>query len=396
MSIIYFDCFSGVAGDMIIASLLDLGIDFEIFNQEIAKLGLETGLSCQKVNVSGIMGSRFIIDNTDSSRHRHLSDIFRIIEQSTLNPDVKEKSLAVFTKLAEAEAHVHGIPLEKVHFHEIGAVDTIIDIVGTFICLNLLDIKQVFSSPLPWSKGFVDIDHGRYPLPAPAAALLLKGIPAFPTNCEMELVTPTGAAIITSLTASFGTMPQCTPQEIGYGAGSKPRADRIPNLLRAVKASLSCHSQTNQEMVAVLEAEIDDLNPELMGYLFEKLLLEEDVLDLFTTPVLMKKNRHGFLITVIANTKATEKVAGILFRESSTLGVRHRLQTRSVLLRHHESIHTPWGTVRIKIARLPGGGSRVKPEFEDCRSIAVTHNIPLQQVYAAVNKLLQLQELDKY
>lgn len=299
--------------------------------------------------------------------------------------------MAVFAKLAAAEAQVHGVPPEHIHFHEIGALDTIVDIVGAFICLDMLKVSQVYASPLPWSHGFVDIEHGRYPLPAPATALLLKSVPCFSAPVAMELVTPTGAALITSIAASFGPMPDCTPLAIGYGAGAKVREDRVPNLLRVVKAGLNPSLGAGQEVVAVLEAEVDDLNPELLGYLFEALIQDEDVLDLYTSPVTMKKNRTGFLLTIIARPAAIDKVVGMLFRESTTLGVRHRLQARTVLPRHYESIETPWGPVRIKVAHLPEGELRAKPEYEDCRAIAAAHHLPLPQVYAAVNQLLNQQ-----
>ncbi|MEN6327109.1 MAG: nickel pincer cofactor biosynthesis protein LarC [Syntrophomonas sp.] len=388
MDFLYFDCFSGVSGDMLIAALLDLGVDFENFIEEIARLNLSLSLSCEKVNVSGIISSRFLIDQANCTTHRHLPDICRIIESSTLKGEIKQKSLAVFNKLAAAEAQVHGVPLENIHFHEIGAVDTIVDIVGTFICLDLLNISQIYASPLPWSQGFIDIEHGRYPLPAPAVVLLLKGVPCCSAPIAMELVTPTGAALITSLTSSFGPIPNSTPLEIGYGAGTTKREDRVPNLLRVVKASLSPALKPGQELVAVLEAEVDDLNPELLGYLFETLLSDDDVLDLYTSTVMMKKNRPGFLLTVMARPAAIDKVAGILFRESTTLGIRHRLQARTILPRHYENVHTPWGPVRVKVAHLPEGEVRAKPEFEDCRAIAASHNLPLPKVYAMVNELL--------
>lgn len=395
MNIIYLDCFSGISGDMLIAALLDLGVDFGEFNREVARLELDVNLSCAKVNVNGIMGSRFLIEQVHITTHRHLPDIRKIIENSSLKIDIKDKSLAVFDKLAAAEAQVHGVPPEQIHFHEIGAVDTIVDIVGTFICLDLLNVSQVYASPLPWSQGFVDIEHGRYPLPAPATALLLKGVPCFSAPVAMELVTPTGAALITSLASSFGPMPDCTPLAIGYGAGTKVREDRVPNLLRVIKGGLTPSLKAGQESVAILEAEVDDLNPELLGYLFETLLQDEDVLDLYTSPVMMKKNRPGFLLTIIARPAAVDKVAGMLFRESTTLGVRHRLQARTILPRHYESIQTPWGPVRIKVAHLPEGELRAKPEFEDCRAIATAHNLPLPQVYAAINQLLNQQHACK-
>lgn len=395
MNFIYFDCFSGISGDMLIAALLDLGADFEVFNREIDHLELGVRLYCEKVNINGIMSSRLLIEQENCTMYRHLPDIRRIIESSSLKSDIKEKSLEVFNKLAAVEAQVHGVPPEHIHFHELGAVDTIVDIVGTFICLDLLDIKQIYASPLPWSQGFVDIEHGCYPLPAPATALLLKGVSCFTAPVTMELVTPTGAALITSLASSFGPMPDCTPLEIGYGAGSKVRKDRVPNLLRAVKAGLNQALKPGQEIIAVLETEIDDLNPELLGYLFEILLANEDVLDVYTSPVMMKKTRPGFLLTVISRAAAVDKIAGILFRESTTLGIRHRLQNRTVLHRDNQNIHTPWGLVRIKVAHLPDGELRAKPEFEDCRAIATTHKLPLPEVYAMVNQLLHQQYASK-
>jgi uncharacterized protein (DUF111 family) len=235
----------------------------------------------------------------------------------------------------------------------------------------------------------VDISHGRYPVPAPAAALLMQDIPCTGSNVAMELVTPTGAALLKTICSNFGPLPPCTPRKVGYGAGTNVRNDNVPNLLRAIKAD-TCQSEANipaDPMVAVLEAEVDDLNPEVFSHLFNILLDDKDVLDFFTSPVSMKKNRPGSLMTVLASPNATSRLSQIIIEQTSTLGVRYRLESRFIVERHQEMINTPWGNVRLKTCKLPSGGQRFKPEYDDCHTIAVKYNIPLVDVLAVINRL---------
>ncbi|QGU00623.1 hypothetical protein SYNTR_2029 [Candidatus Syntrophocurvum alkaliphilum] len=384
MNNLYFDCFSGISGDMLIASLLDLGVEIDYIKDMISLLNLSVSVSCDKKIVKGISSTKFSVNSSNNAPLRHLPDIEEIIMTSKLEDDIKSRSLGVFYQLADAEATVHGIPREKVHFHEIGAVDTIVDIVTSFLCLKYLDIDTVISSPIPWNNGYITISHGTYPLPAPATALLLSGIPCIGTNVNMELVTPTGAALISSIAKSFGVFPTSIPKAIGYGAGSNERGDSVPNLLRAVLLEPTDNLSLQNETVAVLETEVDDLNPEIFTHLYDKLLMDEQVLDLFTTPIIMKKNRPGVLLTIISKPENINKLSKLLISETTSLGVRYRLQQRMCTIREEQSVTTPWGSIKIKKAYLPSGGTRIKPEFEDCRMIAQDHNLPLIEVYSKI------------
>lgn len=390
MSLIYFDCFSGVSGDMLIGALLDCGVSWEEFREQISALNLSVNLSSKKRFINGISCCDFQVKSLNPAPLRHLHHILEIIDGSGLSNFVTAGSLKAFRQLAEAESQVHGISIDQVHFHEIGAVDTIVDIVGAFVCLELLDITAVYSSPVPWSRGYVDISHGRYPLPAPATALLLQDIPGYGSDVDMELVTPTGAALLKTLCSQFGPLPPCIPRKIGYGAGTKVRNDNVPNLLRAIKAdnSLPAADKSAQPLVAVLETEVDDLNPEVFSHLYNVLLEDKDVLDFFTSPIIMKKNRPGFLMTVLASPTAAPRLSQTLIEQTGTLGVRYRLESRFIVERWQEFITTPWGEVRIKICKLPSGGNRIKPEYDDCHAVAVKYNIPLIDVITTVTRLI--------
>lgn len=385
MSFLYFDCFSGISGDMMIGALLDGGASFEDLENAISSLSISAKLSYVQKVVQGIRCTSFDVD-TDGAPIRHLADIDKIITGSGLSPDIKSKSINVFNRLAAAEGHVHGVSPASIHFHEIGAVDTIVDIVGTFICLDSLGIEEVYTSALPWANGFIDISHGRYPLPAPAAAHLLSGFPCFFCDAGIELVTPTGAALITSIASPLLNPPPFVPIQIAYGAGDHVREDKVPNLLRMVKADFtSAHNRS--ESVAVLETEVDDLNPEVFTHLHNLFTSHPYVFDYFTTPVYMKKNRPGTLITLIAHPDYSEMLAHLLIKESGSLGVRFRIQDRYTAPRSECQIETPWGSIRVKVARQPDGNIHTKPEFEDCQSIANQHNISLLEVYSVVNAL---------
>ncbi|MCX5780860.1 MAG: nickel pincer cofactor biosynthesis protein LarC [Firmicutes bacterium] len=386
MSFIYFDCFSGVSGDMIIAALLDCGASFEALTQAVENLDVAAHISSQNLEVKGIRCKSFAVA-AGGAPLRHLADIEQIIGRSNLAPVLKAKTLQVFHKLAAAEASVHGVSPAEVHFHEIGAVDTLVDIVGTLVCLDSLAITEVYSSSLPWSGGLISISHGRYPLPAPATALLLTDFPCFFAEAGVELVTPTGAALITTLAAPLLDPPAFTPTGIGYGAGKNQRKDGVPNLLRAVKADFVAPLLVS-EAVAVLETEVDDLNPEIYSYLHGLFISHPAVWDYYTSPVYMKKNRPGTLITLVARPEAAEMLAQLLMQESGSLGVRYRLQNRYIIPRSESSLPTPWGPVRIKQSHLAAGSIRTKPEFEDCQTIAREHHISLLEVYAVINALI--------
>lgn len=389
MELLYLDCFSGISGDMLLGALLDLGASRTVLEEAIHSLHIDAHLSCEKRIVQGISCSAFRIAAPDAPPLRHLLQIEAIINDSTLPVQIKTDSLAVFQRLAEAEARVHGVSAAEIHFHEIGAVDTLVDIVGTFLCLNDLGIKKVYASPIPWSDGLINISHGRYPLPAPATAHLLRGFPCVYDPAGMELVTPTGAALLTFLVGSsrLNEMPVFTPLAIGYGTGSRIRDDGVPNLLRVLQARTQ-NSSLGKETVAVLESELDDLNPELFSHLYDLFVNHPAVLDFFTTSVYMKKNRPGTLITIIARPEAAADLSHVLMCESGTLGVRCRLQERFILPRHIETLETPWGPVRVKVAVRSEGDFHKKPEYEDCQAIAVKLGIPLLDVYNEIHRLL--------
>ncbi|HWP95606.1 MAG TPA: nickel pincer cofactor biosynthesis protein LarC [Syntrophomonadaceae bacterium] len=383
MDLIYLDCFSGISGDMLLSALIDLGFPFSILRELVASLGLDIRLECEEVTLQGIRACRFRVQDS-SPIFRNLASIEQVFSRSSLPIALRNDAIRVMQTIAEAESRIHGISVEAVHFHELGAADTIVDVLGTLYAIQYLEIRSIYSSPLPWSSGFIPMDHGNYPGPAPATALLLEGLPCRGVNADMELVTPTGAALVKALRPVFGPLPLCRPLTIGYGAGSRLRRDSVPNLLRIIGAEHYHSSNLVEQDVAVLECEIDDMNPEWMSFLFSVLLSHDTVLDLFTTPVLMKKGRNGILLTVLCQTQAVSEIAGLMIQHSSTLGVRYSLQNRLVVQRHDDRLDTPWGTVRIKVALLPDGSKRIKPEYEDCQAIAIEHSLTLHHVYQKI------------
>ncbi len=386
MEFLFFDCFSGISGDMIIGALLDSGASFEHLRQGIAALPIESDISVRKQLVQGISCSSFTVESR-TAPVRHLRDILEIINTSSLSLPVKNGSALVFHKIAAAEAAVHDIDPGEVHFHEIGAVDTIVDIVGTYLCLESMGLPKVYSSPLPWTQGFVDISHGRYPLPAPATALLLRGYPCNLVAEPTELVTPTGAALLTSIASPVNNLPAFIPVKIGYGAGRSTRTDKVPNLLRIMGARIAALCLLT-ESVSILETEVDDLNPEIFSHLHQLFTTHPAVHDYFTTAVQMKKNRPGILITVVTVPEAESSLASLLLQESGSLGVRCRQQKRYLLSRRDETIITPWGPVRVKVALVSPGELRVKPEFDDCQAIAIREKLPLLKIYTVINGII--------
>lgn len=383
---LYLDCFSGIAGDMFTAALLDLGLDFQGLSDYIARLKLDVVLEPQKTVVNGISATRFIVVDKTNQPMRHYQNIVDLLSNRLPDPDILNGCIKTFSLLAEAEAHIHNTSIDKIHFHEIGAVDTIVDIVSAYYGLKSLNIKKVISSSLPWPRGMITISHGVYPLPAPATARLLCGVPCFGTNCEMELVTPTGAAIVRSLVDDYGPLPRCTPISIGYGAGSMSRADGIPNLLRAVLIEEES-PQLNNDSIVTVEALLDDMNPEFFSNLYDLLIHNKGVIDLFTTPVFMKKNRPGFLLSVLCYEEKIHEVSELIIEQTTSLGVRISSQERLIVSRETISVSSPWGTVPVKVAVLPNGQQRFKPEYDVCANIARQHNIPLPNVYLTLNHL---------
>src|SRR5271165_6458193 len=412
MRIAYFDGFSGISGDMFLGALVDAGVPFELLQQTVEGLHIGATLEKSRVDRNGISATKIDVivngqkdlpreesweaeskaaerghdEHQGHSHGRHLSEILKIVAAAPISDRSKQSASAIFTALGVAEAKVHNVDVEKVHFHEVGAADAIVDIVCAAVGAETLQVERILASPLNVGRGTVKCAHGVMPVPAPATLELLKGIPVYSGEIQKELVTPTGAAIVRVLAQAFGPPPLMTTERIGYGAGTRDFAHHS-NVLRlvigeSIEAELSDTSSgefASNEEIAVLEANLDDLNPQIIGYTAER-LMAEGALDVFTTAVQMKKGRPGTLLTVLCKPGDESKLRDILFRESSTLGVRSRRQQRHVLARRHESVNTPWGEVRIKIGRVNGSDSQAAPEYEDCRHIAAEQNVPLKTV----------------
>lgn len=385
MKIAFLDCFSGISGDMFVGALLDAGLDLEALRDAVLTLPLEgVRLEARKEKRNSIQGTRFIVRVDEGSQpHRSLEDIRRIISESGLDDRVKEKSLSVFNILAEAEGAVHGEPPDHVHFHEVGAADSIVDIVGGIFGMLSLGIERVCTSPLPLGSGFVATRHGPIPVPAPATVSLLQGVPVRDSGLRQELVTPTGAALIKALSSSFGPMPSFTLEGVGYGVGFRELPDR-PNLLRILLGSEAHRGR--DDMVVLLEANLDDCQPEFSGYLMER-LLEAGALDVSMIPAQMKKNRPGTLLQVLGRPEQMEVLEEVILAESTTLGVRRQVIARRTLERSSLEVESPWGPMTVKTAVGIDGIPRVLPEYEVCRRIALERKIPLREVYAWIQTL---------
>jgi uncharacterized protein (TIGR00299 family) protein len=391
MRIAYFDCFAGASGDMILGALLDAGVEPKVWQGELNKLNLSGyELKIDRVQKQGIAATAVRVLVGGGSQERHLAEIEELIGTSQLPAEVKETSVEVFRRLAEAEARVHGTTPDRVHFHEVGGVDAIIDIVGSVVGLWLLGIEELYASPLPLGHGFVDCAHGRLPLPAPATVELLQGVPVLSRDVEGELVTPTGAAILTTLAKGFGPFPPMTVEGIGYGAGQ--RDFPFPNLLRLLVGATSPTLDARMETLTVLEANIDDLNPEFYGHLMER-LFTAGALDVYLTPVHMKKNRPGVVLSVTCPPAQAETLAALIFAETTTIGLRRQEVQRWALARERVEVETPYGTVGVKVARLSGKVMTASPEYEDCRRLALESGVPLKEVYAAAEAALRRMDL---
>ena len=384
MTIAYFDCFSGAGGDMIVASLLDAGADADALRAQLASLGVDGyAIKIEKGKKQGIASTRFLVElERQEQPHRHLKHALAIIDGARdLPPDVKERSSRVFTRLAEAEAAVHGTTVEKVHFHEVGAIDAIVDVVGAVAALRLLGVTRVLSSAVVVGSGTVTCEHGVMPVPAPATALLLRGVPVAASDETGELLTPTAAALLTTLAESFGPMPSMTIGAVGHGAGTRDGACR-PNVLRVMIGEPS-HSTSEMEAdeIIVLETNLDDATPQMVGHAMER-LLDEGALDVFLTPIQMKKNRPGVILTALCEPDAAARLEAKIFAETTTFGVRRHRCARSRLRRRHATVETKYGAVRMKIGE---GGARLvaTPEYEDCREAALRCGVSLPVVLAA-------------
>jgi uncharacterized protein (TIGR00299 family) protein len=373
----YLDPFSGISGDMTVGALIDAGADSKVLFEALESLGTGARFELERTKRRGIAASKFHVRATETKAHRHLPHILKIFEESPLPASVKQSAGAVFRRLGEAEAQVHGVPIERVHFHEVGAVDSICDIAGACMALHLLNVGEIVSAPVNAGSGTVSTEHGVLPVPAPATALLLKDRPVYSRGPAMELTTPTGAAIATALAASFGPMPPLRIRAIGYGAGDKDFADNA-NVLRVILGERTGAPESTR--VTVIQANIDDSTPEVLGYAMER-LLEAGALDVTLSPLLMKKTRAGTLLTVIARCEQQEELAGIVFAETSTLGLRMYDADRRVQSRRHVEVDLGYGKVRMKI----GGEHAYAPEYEDCRRLARETRKALKQVIADAN-----------
>lgn len=387
MKIAYLDCFSGISGDMFIASLLDAGLSFELLLDRLHSLPIgnyqiETGRQSR----GNIFGAQFTVTFSEKEHTpRSISDIREIIHQADLSLSVKEKAVEVFELIAGVEGKIHNLAPEDVHFHEVGAVDSIIDIVGAVIGIEALGIKSIYASHIPVGSGFVKTAHGIIPVPAPATIELLKGIPVFDPGIRHEMVTPTGAALLKCLCSSFGPMPPMIVKDVGYGAGKRDIPE-CPNLLRMLIGE--DNPDPAVETVVLLETNLDDMSPEWMGFLMER-LLASGALDVAFFPVQMKKNRPATQIQVIARPDQKEALLEILFKESTTLGVRFSYGQRQVLERTQAEVESPWGKIKVKKVIGRDGSAHLQPEYESCREIALKQNVPLKDVYYWVLRLNQ-------
>lgn len=418
MRIAYLECFSGVSGDMFLGALVDVGVSPQIFQDAVAALNLGARLDISRVVRSGISATKVDVwangekdlprdeywqkhahdhdhdhkhaqhsthdhhDHHDHHSHgpsRGLNEIRKIISAAAIAPSAQKTAIAIFEALGKAEAKIHNAPLETIHFHEVGAVDAMVDIVCAAVGAEALNVDKIICSPLNVGGGTVKCAHGTFPVPAPATVELLAGAPVYSSGVQAELVTPTGAAIVKTLAAEYISFPPIKIEKSGYGAGSRDFPGH-PNVLRlTIGEPASTQSADAPETITVLEANLDDLNPQIFGYVMDR-LLEEGALDVFGVPVQMKKNRPGMLLTVLCSAEDRDRLAHVIFSETTTLGVRRREETRQALARRWESVPTPWGEIRIKIASRNGTISNFAPEYEDCRRIAAEHRIPLKQV----------------
>jgi pyridinium-3,5-bisthiocarboxylic acid mononucleotide nickel chelatase len=424
MRIAYLECFSGISGDMFLGALVDAGVSPKLLEDTVAHLGVGARLEISRVMRSGISATKVDVwidgekdmpreeywakqpevhahshtghghagtehahehahehshgTHKHSHEHRALTEIRNIIAAAGISESARDKAVAIFEALGAAEAKIHNVPIEQVHFHEVGAADAIVDIVCAAVGAEALGVDKVVCSPLNVGGGSVKCAHGTFPVPAPATLELLKDAPVYSSGIQVELVTPTGAAIVKTLAQQFAGFPQMKVEKSAYGAGSREFSG-YPNVLRLVIGEAASPAYATSETITVLEANLDDLNPQVFGYVMDR-LLEEGALDVFGVPVQMKKSRPGMLLTVLCRQEDASKLTHLIFAETTTLGVRRREETRQALARRWQSVRTPWGEVRIKIASMNGSVTNYAPEYEDCRRIAAERQVPLKTV----------------
>jgi uncharacterized protein (TIGR00299 family) protein len=384
MKIAYFDCFSGASGDMILGALIDAGLSPRKFSEELKKLHLpKISVKAQKVLKGGISATRVTVEGKDEKRpHRDLKEMLKIVARSDLDKDVKAKSREIFERIASTEAEIHRSAKEKIHFHELGGLDSVVDICGAVWGLRQLGIDQIHVSKVNVGTGFVRCEHGLLPVPAPASLSLMKGKPIYSSGVDKELLTPTGAAILTTLGLSFGNLPPMRVERIGHGAGRDDLPH--PNVLRLIIGT--SETTAREERVMVVETNIDDMNPQFYDYIMEQ-MLKMGVKEVFLTPVFMKKNRPATLFTAICSLEQMPVVTEFLFRETTTIGLRWREEKRARADREIRLFDTKYGKIRFKLARWEGAVINVSPEYEDCKRLALKKKIPLKEVFEEAKRL---------
>jgi uncharacterized protein (TIGR00299 family) protein len=381
MRVVHFDCFSGISGDMTLGALIDAGVDAEAVRAAVASLGLPITLKVEKVCKGGFAATYVQVEAPEEHKHRHLHHVEEILSRGNLTAKQRELALRIFRRVAEAEAAVHGVPIEKVHFHEVGALDSIADIAGAAVALDLLGAERFTSRPVPTGTGTVKCAHGVMPVPAPGTAELLKGVPLAPSTIEAELTTPTGAAILTAVVQEWTASPAMTIERVGHGAGTRNLPEQ-PNILRVFvgEAAEPAASGFATDQVWVVETNLDDVPAEVVGYCYD-LLFAAGAVDVYTAPIFMKKNRPGVLLSVMCPEEALAAVEEVLFRETTTLGVRRYPAARHKLHRKEHTVQTPWGPVRGKIGWREGRPPLFSPEYDDCARLAREQKVPLREVY---------------
>jgi uncharacterized protein (TIGR00299 family) protein len=390
VKVAHFDCFSGISGDMTLGALIDAGVDAEVIRQGLDSLGLPIRFEVEKVRKGGFAATHVRVEAPEEEGHRFLPEVEEILQRGRLTERQRELAIRIFRRLAEAEAAVHGIPVDRVHFHEVGALDSITDIAGAAIGLDLLGVERFTSRSVPTGSGMVKCAHGLMPIPAPATAEMLKGVPLAPSAIRAELTTPTGAAILTTVVQQWIEHPLMTVEHIGHGAGRREFIEQ-PNVLRLFLGTLKEESAAGRasgaetDQVWVLETNLDDVPAEVIGYCYDR-LLAAGALDVFSAPVFMKKNRPGVLLSVLAPEAALPDLENILFRETTTFGIRRYAVNRHKLHRKAHTVETPWGPIQGKLGWLHEQAPIFTPEYEDCARVARENQLPLRDVYLAAQE----------
>jgi len=401
--ILYLDIFSGISGDMFLGALLDLGVSQRALRRELSKVHLHGySLRARRATQRGICGLKFdvVVHSPRTLQHAHgkhgthghpahaqrsFAEIQRLIRSSTLDASIQKRSISIFQRIAEAEAKIHGVPVGKVHFHEVGAVDSIVDIVGATVAMRELSVDKVFAREVEDGTGFIEIAHGRFPVPAPAVLEILRGVRVRQCDEPSELVTPTGAAILAEFVAGYGPMPAMEIEKIGYGLGTRELKTR-PNVLRAVLGHSSLPAFQPSNVVSVIETNIDDMNPQLFGDVMDK-VFAAGALDVFYTPIQMKKNRPGTMLTVLSPPGLADRLIDLLLEHTTTFGVRVTEATRQVLDRRTRRVKTRFGVIDVKVGSRKGRVVSVTPEYESCRKAAERHRVPVKVVYAEAQRV---------